>query len=74
MKHNLPLHKNWQLRIKPNFSKCLFILYFEIHKQMNQIEKIDLWQTLHANRNIKISSTETSVVKELVLVIPQLWH
>ena len=33
-------------------------------------EKINLWQISYANVNTKISSVETLVAKELVLVIP----
>ena len=37
----------------------------------SNFEKINLWQIIHANGNTKISSVETSIAKELVLVI--LW-
>ena len=73
MQHNLPLHKQTTVRIKRNFSKCLFIYISKIVPQDPQanesnFEKIDLWWISHANRNTKISSVETSVVKELALV------
>ena len=34
---------------------------------MNQTEKFDLWWISHANENTKISSVDTSVVKEVAL-------
>ena len=46
---------------------------FEGNSQANEsnFEKIDLWRISHANGNTKISSVETLVAKEPVLVI--LW-
>ena len=38
----------------------------------SNVEKIDLWRISHANWNTKISSVETLVAKELVLLLLQL--
>ena len=52
----------------------VLMIVWDVQANDSNFEKIDLWQILHANGNTKISSVETSVVKELVLVIQQLWH
>ena len=52
-----------QVRIKQSF--------FAQANESN-FKKIDIWCILHANGNTKISSVETSVAKELALVILRL--
>ena len=47
---------------------------FPLDSQANEsnFEKIDLWQISHANRTTKTPSVETSIAKELALVIIRL--
>ena len=70
MQHNSPLIKQ---TIGQNKICTYHRLSHEIHKQMNQtFRKMNLWQVSHANGNTKISSIETLLGKELMLVILQL--
>ena len=56
------------------FIYILKIVSWDAQANKLNFEKIDLWQIAHANGNTKISSLETSVAKELVLIILQLWR
>ena len=54
---------------------CISIIVpWDPQANKSDFEKIDLWGISHANGNTKTSSEETSVAKELMLVILKLWH
>ena len=65
-----------QFRIESNFLKCLYIKDCPMRCICKWIKfwKNDPWWISHANGNTKISSVETSVAKEPVLVILQLQY
>ena len=58
------------------FKMFIYISKIAPYPQANKsnFEKIYLWRISHANGNTKISSAETSVAKELALVILWLLH
>ena len=78
MQYNSPIPKQMTGQSRVKLLK-MFIYISKIvpwDPQGNELNvvKIDLWWISHANWSIKISSVETSVAKELVLVILWLWQ
>ena len=78
MQHKLSLHKqttgqNWAKLFKM-FIYTSKIVPWDSQANESNFEKIDLWRISHANGNTKISSVETLVAKEPVLVILRFWH
>ena len=73
MQHNSSLHKQMTGQNPAKLFKMFIYLSKIVPRdaQANEsnFEKFDLWWILHENRNTKISSVETLVAKELVLVI-----
>ena len=73
MQYNLPLPRQTTGQNYAKLLLCFFIyprLSHEIHLQMNQtLQRSVFWGISHANGNTKTLSEETSVAKDLVLVI-----
>ena len=76
MQHNSYKQTTGQNRTKP-FEMFIYtwkIVPWDSQANESNFEKIDLWRISHANGNTKISSVETLVAKEPVLVILGFWH
>ena len=73
MQHNSSLYKQTtgqnQAKLFEMFIYISKIVPRDSQANESNFEKIDLWRISHANRTTKTSSVETSMAKELTLVI-----
>ena len=76
MQYNLSLPKQTtgqnQVKLLEMFIYTSKIVPWDPQENESKLEKINLWQISHANGKTKNYSVETSVAKELVLVILRL--